>query len=234
MDARRLLGPALAVLLIAGVGSGIWYSNTSLRHDRAVAASSAEAITTNGVIGSEKDTFFADPRVVAAFARHGITVHVEKAGSRAIAHGYDAKRYDFGFPSGAPAAAELKAASKASETYVPFYTPIVIASWKPIAEILVANGLAERREAGYFITDLQRLLQLVDQRARWRDLKNSAAFATSKAVLVNSTDVRTSNSAAMYLSLASYVLNGDSVVSSQPEVDAVLPKVADLFLRQGF
>jgi len=234
MEGRRLLGVGLALLLLAGIGGGIWYSNSSLKRDRAAVAASAEAVTARGVIGSEKEEFFADPRVVAAFARKGLTVNVEKAGSRAIARGYDPKRYDFGFPSGAPAAAELKAASKAAETYVPFYTPIVFASWKPIAEILVANGVAERREGGYFITDLTRLLQLVEQRARWRDLKNSAAFATTKAVLVNSTDVRTSNSAAMYLSLASYVLNGQSVVSSQQEVDAVLPKVADLFLRQGF
>jgi hypothetical protein len=234
MEGRRLLGISLAVLLLAAVGSGIWYSSTSLQREQAAAAAAAEAVTTRGVIGSEKEEFFADPRVIAAFARKGITVHIEKAGSRAIAHGYDPKRYDFGFPSGAPAAAELKAAAKAADTWVPFYTPIVLASWKPIAEILVANGLAERREGGYFITDLTRLLELVDHRARWRDLKNSAAFATNKAVLVNSTDVRTSNSAAMYLSLASYVLNGQSVVSSQQEVDAVLPKVADLFLRQGF
>jgi len=234
MEGRRLLGVGLALLLLAAVGSGIWYSNTSLKREHAAAASASEAISTRGLVGSEKEEFFADPRVVTAFARQGITVRIEKAGSRLIAHGYDPKRYDFGFPSGAPAAAELKAAAKASETYVPFYTPIVFASWKPIAEILVANGLAERRPGDYFVTDLSRLLQLVEQRARWRDLKSSAAFATNKAVLVNSTDVRTSNSAAMYLSLASYVLNGQSVVSSQDEVDAVLPKVADLFVRQGF
>lgn len=234
MVGRRLLGVGLALLLLAGVGSGIWYSNSSLKREQAAAAIAAEAVTTRGVVGSEKEDFFADPRVAAAFARKGITVQIEKAGSRAIAHGYDPKRYDFGFPSGAPAAAELKALSKATDTYVPFYTPIVFASWKPIAEILVANGLAERRDGAYFLTDLTKLLQLVDQRARWRDLKASSAFATGKAVLVNSTDVRTSNSAAMYLSLASYILNGQSVVSSQPEVDAVLPKVADLFLRQGF
>src|SRR5262249_32099313 len=165
MQGRRFLGVGFAVLLLAGVGGGIWYSNTSLKREQAAFAVTAEAVTTRGVIGSEKEEVFADPRGVAAFARKGITVHIEKAGSRAIARGYDPKRYDFGFPSGAPAAAELKAASKAAETYVPFYTPIVFASWKPIAEILVANGLAERREGGYFITDLTRLLQIVRTRA---------------------------------------------------------------------
>jgi len=52
-------------------------------------------------------------------------------------------------------------------------------------------------------------------------------------VLINSTDVRTSNSAAMYLSLASYLANGQQIVQSQEDVDRVLPSVVPLFLRQG-
>jgi hypothetical protein len=46
--------------------------------------------------------------------------------------------------------------------------------------------------------------------------------------------VRTSNSAAMYLALTSYVANGQSVVQSQEEADAVLPLMTELFMRQGF
>lgn len=234
MDAKRLLGPTLAALLLVAVGGGVWYSNTRLTHDRAAETQQAQRIVARGLIGSEKDAFFADPRVVAALAAHGITVIAQKAGSRAIAQSYDPKQFDFGFPSGAPAAAELKAAAKATETFVPFYTPIVFASWKPIAQLLVANGIAEQRGGVYYISDLPRLLQLIDAHTRWRDLRDNTAFATNKSLLVTSTDVRTSNSAAMYLALASYVINAQSVVQSQPEVDQVLPKVADLFLRQGF
>jgi hypothetical protein len=46
--------------------------------------------------------------------------------------------------------------------------------------------------------------------------------------------VRTSNSAAMYLALASYLANQQQIVQSQADVDRVLPVVAPLFLRQGF
>jgi hypothetical protein len=231
VGARRILGIVLALLLLGSVAGGIWYSRQSLGQ---TAALSGSAATVRGLIGSEKEAYFADPRVLKALSRHGLTVHVDKAGSRTIAHSYDPKRYDFGFPSGAPAAAELKSAAKASETFDPFYTPIVFASWKPIADILIANGIVEQRGPVAYVTDLPKLLDLVDKHTRWRDLKHSEAFATSKAVLINSTDVRTSNSAAMYLALASYVLNNQSVVSSQQDVDAVLPKVTDLFLRQGF
>lgn len=238
MDVRKLMAPALALLLLGGVGGGIWYSNSRVVDDRTAEQTAkleaARQVSVRGLIGSEKEAYFADPRVVKALAAQGITVTVEKAGSRAIAARYDASRYDFGFPSGAPAAAQLKAQAKAAAVFNPFYTPMVFASWRPIAEILVANGLAERKGDIYYVVDLPGLMALVEKGARWRELKNSEAFATSKAVLVNSTDVRTSNSAAMYLALASYLANNQQIVQSQEDVDRVLPVVAPLFLRQGF
>src|SRR5262249_33452791 len=137
-------------------------------------------------------------------------------------------------PSGAPAGVALRQLAKASNVYTPFYTPIVVASWRPIAEILIANGVVAKEGEHYFIVDLPRLMTLMEQGSRWRDLKASGAFPTNKSILLNSTDVRTSNSAAMYLALASYVANGQQVVQSQDDVDRVLPVVAPLFLRQGF
>jgi hypothetical protein len=238
MNARRLVGPAVAVLLIAAVGGGIWHSHSNVRAARDAAAQqqqlAAQELEIHGLIGSEKEALFADPQVQAVLARHHIKVVVEKAGSRAIAHRFEPKNFDFGFPSGAPAAAALKAIAKPVETYSPFYTPIVIASWRPIAEILVANKIVTLRDGNYFITDLPALLQLMKRHARWKDLPANNAFGTNKAVLLSSTDVRTSNSAAMYLALASYVENGQSVVENQDQVDSVLPFMTELFLRQGF
>jgi hypothetical protein len=238
MEIRKFVAPALAALLLVAVGGGVWYSNLKVtdEHTAAQAARSAQAqaVSVRGLIGSEKEAFFADMRVQRALAAQGITVAVEKAGSRAIAGRYDAKAYDFGFPSGAPAAAPLRQQAKAAAVFTPFYTPMVVASWRPIADILVANGIAQRQGDIYYIVDLPALMALIDKGARWRDLKGSQAFATGKAVLVNSTDVRTSNSAAMYLALASYLANNQQVVQSAEDVDRVLPQVAPLFLRQGF
>jgi len=238
VNLRKLIGPAVSLVLIASIGGGIWYSHATLRAERAAVTKrrpdAAETVEVHGLIGSEKDAFFADPKVQAALSREHLSVSVEKAGSRAIAHGFNPKHDDFGFPSGAPAAAELKALAQASETFTPFYTPIVVASWRSIARILEANQIVTERDHNYFITDMPALLKLMQQHARWRDLPGSESFSTNKAVLLNSTDVRTSNSAAMYLSLASYIANNQSVVQSQAEVDAVLPLMTELFLRQGF
>jgi len=238
VNIRKLIGPTVALVLLASVGGGIWYSHDSLRTEHDVAEKRrldvAQTVTVHGLIGSEKDAFFADPKVQAELSREHLIVSVEKAGSRAIAHGFNPQHDDFGFPSGAPAAAELKRLAQASETFTPFYTPIVVASWRPIAQILEANHIVTERDNDYYITDLPALLKLMEAHKRWNELAGSDAFSTNKAVLVNSTDVRTSNSAAMYLSLASYTANGQSVVQSQAEVDTVLPLMTELFLRQGF
>jgi hypothetical protein len=235
---RRYVGPVLGVVLAGAVAAGIWYSNARLSASTArlpSAQSEAEKlVVVRGFVGSEKEAFFADSRVHAALAKHGLQVVVEKAGSRTIASAVDAQRFDFGFPSGAPAGTHLMALAKASQVFTPFYTPIVLASWRPIAEILEANGIASREGANYYITDLKKLIALMNRGQRWRDLAHSEKFPTNKALLVSSTDVRSSNSAAMYLALLSYEANGESIVQSQAEVDSVLPKLEGLFLRQGF
>src|SRR5689334_8149312 len=187
MNLQRFVGPVVAVVLLAAVGGGVWYSNSHLRQESVanarIQAEAAQALTVNGLIGSEKEAFFADPAVQAALSRYHITLTVEKAGSRAIAHKFEPAKYDFGFPSGAPAAAELKSVAKAPETYSPFYTPIVIASWRPIALILKANHIVEERDGIYYIVDLPALLNLIKEHKRWKELQDSAAFATNKAVL---------------------------------------------------
>jgi len=187
----------------------------------------------HGVIGSEKKPFFDDPRVNAEFRARGVNVQVDTAGSRQIATSVDLSGYDFAFPAGAPAAAKIKADRHLSKSYTAFYTPMVIASWKPIADLLVKAGVAVDK-GGWYSFDVAKYLDLVAKGTRWTDLPGNTTYAASKSILITSTDVRTSNSAAMYLSIASYVENGNNVVQDSGQADAVLAKVAPLFLKQGF
>jgi hypothetical protein len=229
MEIRRLIGPAAALVLLGAIGGGIWYSHRELLGEQA-----PPTAIVRGLVGSEKDEYFADPLVRAALARQGLNLQAHKAGSREILRRFDPRHDDFGFPSGAPAAAELTKLIGTPETFSPFYTPIVIATWRPIAQILETNHIAQPQAGGaYYTVDLPALLRLIDQHARWKDVPGNQAFATTKAVLINSTDVRTSNSAAMYLALASYIANHESIIRSQAQVDAVLPHMAPLFLSQG-
>jgi hypothetical protein len=68
---------------------------------------------------------------------------------------------------------------------------------------------------------------------RWKDLKGAEAYDVSRGVLVSTTDVRRSNSAAMYLALTSYAKHGD-VVTDRATAETVTRQLAELFKRQGY
>jgi hypothetical protein len=81
--------------------------------------------------------------------------------------------------------------------------------------------------------DISAYLKLVAKTTRWDQLPGNTTYPAAKAVLVTTTDVRRSNSAAMYLALASYTANGNSIVSHPNEPAAVLPAMRRLFLGQA-
>jgi hypothetical protein len=224
---KRILGPLLLVLLVVGVGWGIVRSVRS-------ALSSRHVVPTRGLVGSEKVAYLTDPRVVALLRKHGLDLTVEKAGSREMATRTDLTRYDFAFPAGAPAATKLMQQTGVKKSYNPFFTPMAVASWKPIVAVLAANGMAHAGTDGTQVLDMHKLFAVMRTGTRWKDLPHNTAYDIGKSVLVSTTDVRTSNSAAMYLALTSYVANGDNVVQSDAEVARVVPALAALFRKQGF
>jgi hypothetical protein len=228
---RRWLSIGLAVVVGVGVLVAIGVSVAGRLNPGGATNTPATAVS--GVIGSEKQPFFDDPDVKAAFHSHGIDIHVNTAGSRQIATSTDLSKYDFAFPAGEPAAVKIKTDRKTSASYQPFFSPMVVASFKPIADLLVAAGAASNKGA-YYTLDMSAYMALVAQNKRWSDLPNNTAYHVGKSILITSTDVRSSNSAAMYLAMGSYVANKDNIVQDQGQADAVLPAVEPLFLRQGF
>lgn len=224
---RRIFAPLLTVLLLAGVGAAIYLSVSEQLQN-------AHTVTLRGLSGSEKLPFFRDERVIEALRAHGIETDVEKAGSRQIATSYDLKQYDFVFPAGIPAAEKIRREQGITKSYDVFFTPMVVASWRPIAEVLEANGIVQEREGAYYIIDLHKLLDAIANEVRWKDLKGNDAYPANKGILITTTDIRKSNSAAMYLALASYVLNGDAIVQGESDYAPIMDRLAALYLRQGF
>jgi hypothetical protein len=239
---RRLLSLLLAGFLLVGIGAAILVgrrggSSSSDASSTASAGGTGGTLTTvHGVIGSEKAPFFADPDVQAAFARHGYKVVVDTAGSREMVKTTDLSKYDFAFPAGAPQGQAIKAARHARAAYVPFFTPMAIATFTPIVDILTAEGVVHNDFDGHPVLDVGKYLTLVQAKKRWSDLKQPKPneYNVNKTVLISSTDVRTSNSAAMYLSIASYVGNQGNIVDSFAAADKLVDPLAQLFLQQGF
>ena len=184
----------------------------------------------HGVIGSEKRAYFEDPDVVARLEDLGYRVSVTTAGSRQIATTTDIAEQDFVFPSSAPATQKVREQGSGYSVDFPFFTPMAVASWKPIADLLVAEGVV-REENGAYTLDVNKYMDLARSGKRWRDL--GEAYPSPRNVQIRSTDIRTSNSAAMYLSLLAW-----EVAERDPErrddVGFLIDEIAPFFTAQGY
>ncbi|MEU8202048.1 hypothetical protein [Streptosporangium sp. NPDC049046] len=225
---KRWIGVGLALLLGAAVVAAIVAGN------RGGGAETRELTLVRGVIGSEKKPFFDDPQVRAVFAGHGLRVEVDTAGSRQIATSVDLGKYGFAFPSSAPAAEKIRRDRGVARTFAPFSSPMAVATFTPIVEVLSKAGVVRDSGQGYQVLDIRKYLDMVAKGTRWDKLPGNTAYPARKRVLLTTTDIRTSNSAAMYLSIAGYVANGDDVVTSEEQGARVAGTVAPLFLDQGY
>lgn len=229
--ARRTVGLVLAAVLLAGVVVAVVVS----RQGSETGDGRGDLIVVRGIAGSEKKTFFDDPDVVAAFAQAGYRVEVDYTGSRDIVArvNQNPKAYDFAFPSGAPQGSRI-AQDTGGRSYVPFFSPMAIGTFRPLADLLVANNLAQRISDGYYQLDMAGYLDVLQQNRRWSQLTGNTVFPTDKSVLISSTDLRSSNSAAMYLALMSYTANGNDIVADPATADRVAGLLAPAFTKQGY
>lgn len=159
---------------------------------------------------------------------------VDTAGSRQIATSIDLGKYDFAFPSSSPAAQRIQRDRKVTGGYTPFQSPMAVATFEPIVTLLTANGVVRQGTGNYQVLDVAKYLALTSAGTRWDQLPGNTAFPARKNVLLTTTDPRESNSAAMYLSIVSFVANGDNIVSTAEAEAKVLPEVGKLFLDQGY
>jgi hypothetical protein len=232
---------AITVLLAGAFGGALFFALRGQKQD-VVEKKEQEAIANivelKGIISLDVETYFKDPRVIKRLADKRMPVSVVRVGSREMAAKVVAgSAPDFLFPSGVVAANQVvDAARKANipaAQVSPFFTPMVIASWEPIAKILVANGIAKAVSPKVYGVDMARLTEAMLAKKKWRDLKDSAGYDVSRSVLVSTTDLRRSNSGAMYLALTSNALVGDVVTDRAAAQQAAL-KLAELFKRQGY
>lgn len=232
---------AITVLLAAAFGGALFFALRGQQQERIEhqqAAEAASVVQLKGLIALDVEGYFKDERVVRALAAKKMPVSVARMGSRDMAGKVvPGSTPDFFFSSGVVAANQIvDAARKANlpaTQMAPFHTPLVIASWEPIARILVANGVAKAVSPKVYGVDMGKLTQLMLERKRWKDLKGAAAYDVGRSVLVSTTDLRRSNSGALYLALTSAALQGD-VVTDRASAQAAALKLAELFKRQGY
>jgi hypothetical protein len=239
------LKTALTLLLLAAFGGALFFALRGQKAEvvqKAEEAEVAAAGAITGLISLDVEPYFADARVRKILADKRLSVQTTRVGSRDMAGKLAAAAAaktppDFLFPSGVVAANQITDAARKANINTsqssPFFTPMVIASWTPIAKILVANGVAKETGDRTYGVDMTKLTTLMLAKKRWKDLQGAAAYDVTRSVLVSTTDVRRSNSAAMYLALTSQAIHGD-IVTDHAAAQAVSAKVAELFKRQGY
>ncbi|WP_338414260.1 hypothetical protein [uncultured Sphaerotilus sp.] len=232
---------AITVLVTAAFGGALYFALRGQQQQQAAQIEQQEvasATVLRGVISLDVEGYFKDPRVQKVLVARRLPVEVVRVGSREMAGKVVAgSAPDFLFSSGVVAANQIvEAARKANLPAVqvaPFHSPLVIASWEPVAKILVANGLAKAVSPKVYSVDTERLTKLMLARKRWKDLKDSSGYDVSRSVLVSTTDLRRSNSGALYLALTSAALNGD-VVTDRATGQKLALQLTELFKRQGY
>lgn len=232
----------ITVALLAAFGGAAWFAFNRTAPSAlppALTGRPAQTVQLSGLIALDVEPYFKDPRVVEALAQKGFQVQVTRIGSRDMAtRAVAGQAPDFFFPSGVVAANQIGDAARKSNigttAYSPFYTPMVIASWTPVAQVLAANGMAKETQPKVWSLDFGKLTQAMLERKRWNQLKSAGAYDVNKSILVSTTDVRRSNSAAQYLALTTHAINGGEVVSDRAAAQKAAQKAAELFKRQGY
>ncbi|MFC3849567.1 hypothetical protein ACFORJ_05250 [Corynebacterium hansenii] len=232
---RRTGAVILAIVLVllgaaaVGVGRG-WFSLPGVPGIGGIGGGDLKQV--RGIVGSEKQGFFADPEVRKIFARNGIEVVADTAGSRRIATDADLSGYAFAFPSSAPAAQRVAEENKHVLQTTPFHSPMAVATFRPIVDVLAAEGIARER-GGHWYIDMEAYFAKASEGKRWRDL-GGGAYPSPRTMQMSTTDPRTSNSAGMYVSILSWVGNGGSVVADPGQVDAAIASIAPVMAGQGY
>ncbi|WP_238017216.1 hypothetical protein KZZ52_40545 [Dactylosporangium sp. AC04546] len=189
------------------------------------------------LVGSEKLGFFADPAVRAAFDKQGFTYRADPSGSRDMANRLAG--YDLAFPGSLAAAQELAARrAPAGEPVTVFSSPLAVATFTPIVDVLQTAGLAARDGTGVWRLDLAKLVERHRAGLLWKAIPGNAAYPAERKVLVATTHPQDSNSAAMYAALLDSVTKGDvaevaQLFADQGAVDTTSGEPFEKYLLQG-
>ena len=183
-----------------------------------------------GVIGSEKREFFEDPDVSHRLSELGFTVNVSTAGSRRIANEVDLAAQDFVFPSSAPAAQKITDQATGYSAEFPFFSPMAVATFEPIVDILNNEGVVVDKD-GTHVLLVDKFVELAQSGKRWRDMGET--FPSPRNVQISTTDIRTSNSAAMWLSILAWQF-AEREPDKAEDVDWLTNQIAPFFTGQGY
>lgn len=134
-----------------------------------------EKIVVLRAMTASKRDFFQDDEVKRILMARGYQVHVTPVGSNDLARKPDLDSYDFVFPSGHVANEHVKKRreGKRAVPYRPFFSPVVLGTFREYAEALARAGAATPHDGGdrplYYNLDVGKFMALIAAHKRWSD-----------------------------------------------------------------
>ncbi|MEO0393381.1 MAG: hypothetical protein AAF213_09045 [Pseudomonadota bacterium] len=228
---RRHLGFGMLALGVGGTAAYSWLRDGDLRG--MMGGHHYDPVDLWGFIGGEKSDFVKNEQVIAHLKRvYGITLDARRAGSVEMVT--DRNLYgqgpDFLWPSSAVMVQMARQSGlQTRRDQVVFNSPIVLYSWLPIVEALIAQGLVEEPEPDFYTVDLAQLIAAVKDAQTWSSLGIDQLYGQ---VVINATDPTKSNSGFMFAGLVANLLTGG--VATPDTLTPYLPTVDQLFERMGY
>ena len=110
------------------------------------------------------------------------------------------------------------------------YTPIVLYSWKEVADKLIEQGVVTKGEDGiYYITDMNKLINFILEGKSWGDIGLGDLYGK---VNIASTDPVTSSPGATYYGLLLSILSGGEI--NDQNIGGNLEKLKTYYLKSGY
>ena len=127
-----------------------------------------------------------------------------------------------------------KSAGEADRYYVQngsltLNTPIVIYSWKDVADALIKQGIVTVENDVYYITDMNKLINYILEGKTWSDIGLKDIYGK---INIYSTDPVTSSPGATYYGLLLSIMSGGDLSSTN--VLNALPKLKEFYLKSGY
>jgi hypothetical protein len=77
------------------------------------------------------------------------------------------------------------------------HSPVVLYSWDVVTAVLMQRGLVAQRGEAYYLTDLPKLIALVEARTSWADLGLPQLYGPIKVIATDPTKSNSGNSLAL-------------------------------------
>ncbi len=242
MQKRMLIGLVL-LLVAAGIIVALQVMGGDEKDENGGSGSGSDATpvprvqVVTGYIGGEKEGFLQNPKIQQILRdRYYLEVDFTRMGSIDLVKA-DSTGLDFLWPSNEVALQLYRDdhPGVVVKTETIFNSPIVMYSWPPIVDALIAQGIVESQSGVYYVIDTAKMVDLIIAGTQWQDIGLSQLFGN---VSVVSTDPTRSNSGNMFYGLLANLLvaesNPTNSVATDATIETVLPTIKSYYDSLGF